>query len=198
MMGRPLPCVVEEAVKGGVTVVQLREKDCSSREFYELAVSLKKLLRPYHVPLLINDRLDIALAADADGLHLGQSDLPCDVARRLLGADKIMGLSVENLRQAREANEMDLDYIAISPVYATPTKTDTGNPLGLEGVKAIASVSKYPAVGIGGMNRDTATEVIKNGASGIAVVSAIVSATDPRLASAELRKIVQQAKRSHK
>lgn len=198
MMGRPLPSVVEEAVKGGVTVVQLREKDCSSREFYELAVSLKKLLRPYHVPLLINDRLDIALAADADGLHLGQSDLPCDVARRLLGADKIMGLSVENLRQAKEANRMDLDYISVSPVYATPTKTDTGNPLGLVGVKAIASISKYPVVAIGGMNRDTATEVIKNGASGIAVVSAIVSAPDPRLASAELREIVQQAKRSHK
>lgn len=192
--GRPLPFVVEEAVKGGVTMVQLREKECSSREFFDLALQLKKLLQPYRIPLIINDRLDIALAADADGLHIGQSDLPWSIVRRYLGKNKILGLSIENLEQALEANEMDIDYIALSPVYSTATKTDTSVPLGLQGVKEITAVTKHPSVAIGGMNASTARDVILNGASGIAVVSAIVSAPDPRLAATELKSLVLNAK----
>jgi thiamine-phosphate pyrophosphorylase len=192
--GRSLPFIVEEAIQGGVTMVQLREKDCSSREFYELAVELKRILKPYNVPLIINDRLDIALAADADGLHIGQSDLPWDIARRFLGPKKIIGLSVENLEQAVEANKMDIDYIGLSPMYSTATKTNTNIPLGLKGVKEITSISKHPSVAIGGMNTATAYDTIINGAKGIAVVSAIVSATDPCTASRELKETVLKAK----
>lgn len=186
--GRPLNTIVEEAVKGGVTMVQLREKDCSSREFYDIAIQLKKLLLPYHVPLIINDRLDIALACDADGLHIGQSDIPYSVARKLLGNDKIIGLSVENLQDAIDANNMDVDYIGISPVFGTPTKTDTSQPLGLEGTRAITAISKHPSVGIGGINISNAADIIQAGANGIAVVSAIMSAEDPQRAAEELKK----------
>ncbi len=193
-MGRSLPFIVGEAVKGGVTIVQLREKDCSSREFYQLALQLKNILKPYHVPLIINDRLDISQAVDADGVHIGQSDLPAGIVRTILGKDKIIGLSVEDIQQAHEANKMDIDYIALSPVFLTPTKTDTEKPLGLEGVKKITSVIRFPSVAIGGMNAKSARDVIGNGATGIAVVSAIVSAPDPYLASCELKRTVLQAK----
>lgn len=195
-MGRSLSYIVEEAVLGGVTIVQLREKDCSSREFYELAVQLKKLLKQYHIPLIINDRLDIALASDADGLHIGQGDLPWDIARKMLGREKIIGLSVENLQQAYDANNMDIDYIALSPVYFTATKTDTNQPLGLDGVKEISLVTRHPAVAIGGLNRGNAAEVLKSGASGIAVVSAIVSSPNPRQAAKELKTLFPNSKKS--
>ncbi len=186
-LGRSLEFIVEEAVKGGVTMVQLREKNSGSREFYQLGLHLKKLLEPMDIPLIINDRLDIAMAVDADGLHIGQSDLPCDVARRILGNDKILGLSVETIQQARESNSMDIDYIGISPVFATPTKTDTCEPFGLVGVKEVSNISCHPSVAIGGINLENARKVMEQGANGIAVVSAISSAADPRLAAESLR-----------
>src|SRR5574344_1641725 len=147
-MGRELEWVVEEAVKGGVTLVQLREKDTDTRQFIELAIRLKKTLAAYQVPLLINDRIDVALAADADGVHIGQSDMPYETARRLLGDDKIIGLSVETFAEAEAADLLDVDYIAVSPVYLTNTKTDTSNALGLAGVQRISALSKHPVVGI--------------------------------------------------
>lgn len=192
--GRPLHYIVEEAVKGGVTMVQLREKNISTREFYQLAVSLKETLQSMNVPLIINDRLDIAFAVNADGLHIGQSDLPYDVARRLMGRDKIIGFSVETIEQARNANHLDVDYIGLSPVFLTNTKTDINTPLGLEGVKNIASFIKHKTVAIGGINETNAGEVIVNGADGIAVVSAIVSHENPRKAAAELKSIICKAK----
>ncbi len=188
---RPLETVVEAAVKGGVTMVQLREKDCSSKEFHDLAVNLKQVLKPYNIPLIINDRLDIALACDAEGLHIGQSDLPYSIARRLLGKDKIIGLSVENIEDAVEANKLDVDYIGISPVFSTLTKTDTKEALGIEGVKAISSISKHPCVGIGGINSSNAKEIIAAGADGISVVSAIMSADNPQLAASNLINIIK-------
>ena len=191
-LGRPIEKVVEEAVKGGVTMVQLREKDCSSREFYDLAMRLKEKLLPYHIPLIINDRLDIALACDAEGLHIGQNDIPYDIARKLLGQDKIIGLSVESLQDAIDANDMDVDYIGISPVFGTPTKTDTKTPLGIEGVEAIMKISKHPSVGIGGLNIANAKDVINAGANGVAVVSAIMSAQNPQLAAKELINKIKQ------
>ncbi|WP_423126338.1 thiamine phosphate synthase [Gaoshiqia sp. Z1-71] len=186
-LGRPLEFIVEEAVKGGVTMIQLREKNCSSHEFYELALRLKELLSPLRVPLIINDRLDIALAANADGLHIGQSDLPWKVARKLLGKDKILGLSVETVQQAIESNEMDVDYIGISPVFATPTKTDTFEPFGPEGVTKVSSLSKHPTVAIGGIKLSNARQIIACGAGGIAVVSAISSAENPMKAAQLLK-----------
>lgn len=191
-LGRSLEFIVEEAVNGGVTMVQLREKDCSSKEFYELGIRLKKLLKPYNIPLIINDRLDIALAIDADGLHIGQSDLPWDVARRLLGNDKILGLSVETMEQTEESNHLDIDYIGISPVFATPTKTDTSMPFGLEGVKAVSDIASHPNVAIGGINLQNAAQIMAHGANGVAVVSAISSADNPRLAAELLKNEIKR------
>ena len=185
-LGRDLEWVVGEAVKGGVTLVQLREKEIDTREFIALGRRLKALLAPLGVPLLINDRVDVALAVDADGVHIGQSDMPYADARRLLGPEKIIGLSVENEAEALAANALDVDYIAVSPVYLTATKTDTAAAFGLEGVRRVAALTRHPVVGIGGMNARTAADVIRAGADGVAVVSAIMSAADPCAASAEL------------
>lgn len=193
-LGRSLVEVVEEAVKSGVTMVQLREKDCSSLEFYQEATALKRLLKPYKIPLIINDRLDIALACDAEGLHIGQSDLPFSIARQLLGENKIIGLSVECLKDAQEANKLDVDYIGISPVFSTPTKTDTAMAVGIEGVRKITRQSVHPAVGIGGINKNNAEDIIKAGAEGISVVSAIMSAYEPSRSAQELLTIVKQSK----
>jgi thiamine-phosphate pyrophosphorylase len=188
--GRSHEFIVEEAVKGGVTMVQLREKDVSTREFYQLALRLKSTLTSLHIPLIINDRLDIALAVDADGLHVGQSDMPYEEVRRILDRDKIIGLSVENIEQARQANSLDVDYIGLSPVFSTPTKTDTSPPLGLEGIREIAGFTRHKTVAIGGINASNAADIIRSGADGIAVVSAIVSAGDPRAAAVELKNII--------
>ncbi|OFX74980.1 MAG: thiamine-phosphate diphosphorylase, partial [Bacteroidetes bacterium GWC1_47_7] len=193
--GRELEYIVGEAVSGGVTMVQLREKHCSSREFYRLAVQLKRCLAPWRVPLIINDRLDIALACDADGLHLGQSDLPCGIARKILGKNKIIGLSVENVMDVTEANREEVDYIGISPVFSTPTKIDTAPELGLEGIREIASMARCPSVAIGGINIRNAQSVLAAGADGISVVSAIMSAPDPRLAASELIQVVNQSRK---
>lgn len=185
-LGRSLEEVVREAVAGGVTMVQLREKDASTGEFVELGRKLMTVLKPLGVPLIINDRVDVALAVDADGVHIGQSDMPYADARRLLGHDKIIGLSVENFEDLDIANTLDVDYVGISPVYGTPTKTDTAEPFGLEGLRKAVQMSAHPTVAIGGMNASTIGEVIAAGADGVAVVSAICSASSPRAAAAEL------------
>lgn len=189
-LGRDLEWIVTEAVRGGVTMVQLREKDCDTREFVELAARLKAALSPLGVPLIINDRIDVALAMDADGVHIGQSDMPYDIARKLLGPDKIIGLSVENMDDIREANALDVDYVGISPVYSTSTKTDTAAPFGLDGLREAVKLSVHPTVAIGGMNARTAADVMACGTDGIAVVSAIVSADSPYDASVNLKSIV--------
>jgi thiamine-phosphate pyrophosphorylase len=193
-LGRPLETVVEEAVKGGATMVQLREKDASTLDFYNLAMRLKSILKPYNVPLIINDRLDIALACDAEGLHIGQSDMPYTVARRLFGKDKIIGLSVESVEDAIEANNLDVDYIGISPVFSTLTKTDTATALGLGGIREITRISGHPSVGIGGVNLTNAQDIIQAGANGISVVSAIMSAPDPQQSARQLKEIVNKSK----
>ncbi|MEM7656517.1 MAG: thiamine phosphate synthase [Bacteroidota bacterium] len=178
-LGRDLIDVVEAAVKGGVSMVQLREKEATTRDFLAQAQRLKKVLAPYQVPLLINDRLDIALAVDAEGVHVGQSDMPVELAREMLGPDKIIGLSVENLAQATAANSLDIDYIGLSPVFSTQTKANIAPPLGLEGVEAIKKVSRFPSVGIGGINLQNAASIIQAGADGVAVVSYLMLADDP-------------------
>jgi hydroxymethylpyrimidine kinase/phosphomethylpyrimidine kinase/thiamine-phosphate diphosphorylase len=182
---------VREAAAGGVTMVQLREKECSTAEFVALARELKATLTPLGIPLIINDRIDVALAEDADGVHIGQSDMPYETARALLGKEKIIGLSVETMDEVLAANELDVDYIGISPVYATPTKTDTLTPFGLEGIEQVMQQSRHRCVAIGGMNRNTIGEVIARGVEGVAVVSAIVAAESPREASAELADIIR-------
>lgn len=190
-LGRPLDEIVGEAVAGGVTMVQLREKEASTRDFVELALRLKPVCKAAGVPLIINDRIDVALAVDADGVHIGQSDMPYEVARRLLGPDKIIGLSVENFDDLERANGLDVDYVGISPVYGTPTKTDTAEPFGLEGLRRAVDLSVHPTVAIGGMNAQTIGEVIAAGADGVAVVSAICSAPSPREATRELLRVIE-------
>lgn len=192
-LGRDMRWIVEEAVSGGCTIVQLREKDCDTRTFVDLALQLKEELAKTGVPLIINDRIDVALAVDADGVHIGQSDMPYEIARKLLGPDKIIGLSVENMDDLREANGLDIDYIGISPIFSTATKTDTAQPFGLEGAREAMALSKHPAVGIGGMNHRTAKAVMECGVDGIAVVSDIVSAESPRESSRTLLEIVKDA-----
>lgn len=190
-LGRDIEEIVREAVEGGATIVQLREKECPTGEFVTLARRLKALLAPLGVPLIINDRVDVALAADADGVHIGQSDMPYEDARRLLGYDKIIGLSVENFEDLERANALDVDYIGISPVYGTPTKNDTAEPFGLEGLQRAVALSVHPTVAIGGMNASTIGEVIAAGADGVAVVSAICSAPSPREAAQELLNVIK-------
>ena len=190
-LGRDIEDIVREAVEGGATIVQLREKECPTGEFVALARRLKALLTPLGVPLIINDRVDVALAADADGVHIGQSDMPYEDARRLLGYDKIIGLSVENFEDLERANALDVDYIGISPVYGTPTKSDTAEPFGLAGLQRAVEMSVHPTVAIGGMNAGTIGEVIAAGADGVAVVSAICSAPSPREAAQELLNVIK-------
>lgn len=192
--GRPLSEVVRQAVEGGVTVVQLREKQASGRAFLEEAWRLKELLAEYRVPLIINDRLDIALAVDADGVHLGQDDLPLEVGRALLGPAKIIGISVNTVAEAQAAAAGGADYLGVSPVFETPTKTDTPPAVGLEGVARLRAAVEIPLVGIGGIHPANAGAVIRAGCDGVAVVSAIMSAPDPRQAARALREEVERAR----
>jgi thiamine-phosphate pyrophosphorylase len=192
--GRSTLEILQGAVRGGVTCVQLREKNCPIRDFIEQANSIKAYLRAHDIPLIINDRLDVAQAVGADGVHLGQSDMPLNVAREILKDSMIIGISAESLGDAIEAEKGGADYIGVSPIYTTPTKTDTAPPLGLEGLREIRNAVRIPLVGIGGLTKDNAGEVIKHGADGVAVVSAIVSADDPELATKELLKTVTQAR----
>lgn len=188
--GREISQIVREAVAGGVTMVQLREKECSTRDFIGLGRELKAMLSACGVPLIINDRVDVALACGADGVHIGQSDMPYDAARRILGPDRIIGLSVESMDDVIAANSLDVDYIGVSPVFSTPTKTDTATPFGLDGLREAVRLSHHPVVGIGGMNLSTAADVMSCGADGIAVVSAIVAADSPGNAAGELSEVV--------
>lgn len=193
-LGRTTLELVEAAVLGGVTCVQLREKTCSSREFIEQALCLKTFLKAEQIPLIINDRIDIAQAVGADGVHLGQSDMPFSMAKAILKDTMIIGISAESLEDAIQAEKEGADYIGVSPIYKTPTKTDTAPPLGLAGIRKIRQRVKIPLVGIGGLNDGNVGEVIKNGADGVAVVSAIVSSESPENAARNLKKIIQEAK----
>lgn len=180
-----LPAVVEQAVSGGVTMVQLREKDCSSRVFYETALRVQEVTRRHGVPLLINDRLDIALAVDADGLHIGQSDLPAAVARRILGAGKLLGVSAGTVEEARQAVADGADYLGVGAIFPTDTKEDA-DAVGIEGLKQIRAVVDVPIVGIGGLKENNLPLLKGAGMDGIAVVSAIVGQQDPRGAAQQL------------
>jgi thiamine-phosphate diphosphorylase len=189
--GRATSEIVREAVAGGATCVQLREKNCGTREFINEARSLLAVLRPVGIPLIINDRADVALAAGADGVHLGQQDMAIADARRLGPPGWIIGVSAESLADAIRAEKEGADYIGISPVFATPTKADSAPPLGLAGLRQIRAAVKTPLVAIGGIHCGNARETIRAGADGLAVVSAIVSADSPRAAAAVLRREIE-------
>jgi thiamine-phosphate pyrophosphorylase len=190
---KTLADVVLQAIRGGAAYVQLREKDVTTRFFVEEALRIKALLAPFKVPLIINDRLDVALAVEADGVHVGQEDMPYEIARKLLGSRAIIGLSVETWEDVERAQGLDVDYLGVSPVFATPTKTDTKEPWGREGLSRIRAFSRHPLVGIGGLNASNAEAVVMAGADSVAVVSAICAAPDPFTASRELTEIIRAA-----
>jgi thiamine-phosphate pyrophosphorylase len=178
--------VVEQSVAGGVTMVQVREKHGDVRAFIERAQRVKAILSGTGVPLIINDRVDVALAVDADGLHLGQSDMPAEIARRLIGEDKILGLSIENEQQLKESKHLPIDYIGLSAIFVTPTKTNTKKHWGVEGLKSALETTKLPIVGIGGINESNIPELMATGVHGLALVSAICQADDPKAAAQHL------------
>lgn len=192
--GRPIEAVVEAAVRGGATAIQLREKDLPAAEFLDLAVRLKSLLDRIGVPLIINDAVEIAGECRAAGVHLGRSDASPAEARRILGPHAIIGLSAETLDQAEASAGEDIDYLGVSPVFPTPTKTDAGAAWGLDGLRHLRARTRFPLVAIGGINPSNAAAVLEAGADGLAVVSAIASAPDPEAAARELRTIVDRCR----
>ena len=176
---------VEQAILGGCTIIQLREKNCSSLEFYETAVNVKKITNRYNIPLIINDRVDIALAVHADGVHVGQSDLPCSVVRKIIREDKIIGVSASTLDKAVKAEKSGADYLGVGAIYSTNTKTNADITT-IEELKKIRKAVKIPIVVIGGINKNTLKNFKDCGINGLAVVSAIISQKDIKSAAQEL------------
>lgn len=176
---------VELAIKGGATIIQLREKDCTSREFYELALSIKDITDAYEVPLIINDRLDIALAVHADGVHLGQSDIPVQVARNVMGPNCIVGATANTLEKAKEAWQSGADYLGVGDVFGSATKNDT-KPVELKELKKICDTVKIPVIAIGGISKKNIHLLKDTGVAGVAVISAVLGQTDITAAAEEL------------
>lgn len=187
-IGRELIDVVTAAVAGGVSLVQLREKNMSTRAFVELARAVKQSISPYNVPLIINDRLDVMLAVQAEGIHVGQKDMHPNDIRQLMGNACIVGYTVDDIEDIAKADKLDVDYTAFV-VFPTQTKKDIASPFGLEAASKARLMTSRKLIAIGGINAENAKSVYETGVDGIAVVSAICSAQDPRLAANKLRKL---------
>ncbi|MFA5321508.1 MAG: thiamine phosphate synthase [Smithella sp.] len=187
--------VIIQAVKGGASYVQLREKEITTRFFVEEAGRIKKILKPYKVPLIINDRVDVALACDAEGVHIGQEDMSYELVRKLMGQKAIIGLSVETWDDVLASQKLDVSYIGVSPVFSTPTKTDTKGEWGLDGLARIKDFSRHPLVAIGGLNESNIKEVVKAGAQCVAVVSAVCASSNPEAAARNISEIIDSALR---
>lgn len=195
---RPLVQIVAAAIAGGATVVQLREKDSSTREMIRVAEAILAITRPAGIPLIVNDRIDVALAVDAEGVHVGQDDMPARMARRIIGPYKILGVTAATPVEARQAVAEGADYIGCNAVFFTPTKVDTGTPSGVAGFRLLAESVAVPVIAIGGIKAGNAGDLIRGGAAGVAVVSAIVAAADPEQAARELRANVDRARQALK
>jgi len=187
--GRSHQEVIEAAILGGATIVQYRAKDVSTRQMVTEAQVLRELTRHAGVPFIVNDRVDVALAVDADGVHIGQDDMPVALARKLIG-DRLLGVSAHSLSEAVQAVQDGADYLGVGPVFATPTKPDAAPPIGIDGLTTIRRQISIPIVAIGGINQTNAAEVIRTGVNGIAVVSAVVAAADVTAAARQLISIV--------
>jgi len=185
LRNRDLIQSVEAAIQGGATIVQLREKNCSSLDFYNLAVKLKEVTSKYDVPLIINDRLDIALAVKADGLHIGQEDLPLTVVKEIVGDDMIIGVSTNTLEEALLAEKQGADYVGIGAVYPTDTKLDA-DYVTLDDLRLIRKAISIPIVGIGGINEENVVEIMGTDIDGVAIVSAILGKQDIKHATKEM------------
>ena len=188
---KTLSHVVEQAIKGAVTAVQVREKHGDIRAFLQRAQAIKSVLEGSNVPLIINDRVDVALAVQADGIHLGQSDMPAEVARGLVGDKMLIGLSVENEEQLKAAQLLPIDYIGLSAIFSTPTKTDIKKEWGIEGLRKAVQFSRFPVVAIGGINESNIAQIAQTNTAGIALVSAICHSNSPQQASSQLRQLIQ-------
>lgn len=181
------------AVEGGASVVQLRAPQWKKRRRYECAIALKKVLTPYHVPLIIDDDVDIALACDADGVHVGQSDLPVEIVRKMMGPGKIVGLSINTFSQMQLVDPTIVDYVGVGPIFSTATKPDAAAPIGLVGLARLMTVCPVPAVAIGGIKSQHVSHVVKAGAQGVAVVSAICGQESPKTSACELKQLWESA-----
>ncbi len=186
LKGRELKKVVEDAILGGVTIVQVREKDVSTREFYNVAKEVKEVTDHYKVPIIINDRLDIAQAINAHGVHLGQKDMQLNIARRILGKDKIIGISVGNIKEALEAENNGADYLGIGTIFPTGSKKDVDAIIGIDGLSKIKNNISIPSVAIGGINKTNFKDVLNTGIEGISVISAILDEDDISIAANNL------------
>lgn len=184
---------VKKAIEGGVCVIQLREKNLSSREFLLRATELRKII-PSHITFIINDRIDIALACSADGVHLGQDDIPLSFAREIMGEEKIIGISTHNLEEAKKAESGGADYIGVGPIFPTSGKPDAGMPKGVKIITDIKKQVKIPVVAIGGISCENIQEVLRAGADGVAVISAIFSQKDVLKATKALREKITKFK----
>ena len=188
---RSLVDVVRAAVCGGASVIQLRDKSSTTREMIELGRALLQITRPAGVPLIVNDRADVALAIDAQGVHVGQDDMPAPLARQIIGPGRILGVSAGTVEEARQAERESADYLGVGDVYGTPTKADAGTPIGLSGLREVARAVSIPVVAIGGITLDNAAATTEAGAAGVAVISAIIGAADPEAAARQLRNAVK-------
>lgn len=193
--GRSHEEVAAAALAGGATVLQLRDKRMSAAALYRVACRLRELTRRAGIPLIINDRVDVALAADADGVHLGPDDLPLEAARRVLGPRRIIGASVGTVAEAIRAEREGATYLGVGPVFATATKADAGPAVGVERVAAVVRAVGIPVVGIGGITPENAAEVLRAGAAGVAVISAVAAAPDPTAAARALLEAVRAGRR---
>lgn len=191
MSTKDLETAVEKAIDGGVTMVQLREKSASSRQFYEQAVYIKKITDYYGIPLIINDRIDIALSVNATGVHIGQSDIPASVARKIIGKDMILGVSASSVREALQAQNDGADYLGVGAMFPTGTKTDA-QTVSMEELRQIRQAVSLPIVVIGGINRENAASFRDTGIDGLAVVSAIISQPDIKAAAGELKRLFRK------
>ena len=191
LKGRDLKKAVEESILGGATLVQLREKDVTTREFYDIAVDIKEVTDKYNVPLIINDRIDIAQAIDADGVLVGQSDMPCDKARKILGKDKIIGVSVHTLDEAIKAENDGADYLGCGAVFSTSTKKDAID-VTYDCLKKIKENTKIPVVAIGGISDENINKLKGTNIDGVAIISAILAKDDIREATRKLKKNIPE------
>ena len=180
------------AVQAGATVVQLRAPQWKKRQRYECALSLKQMLKNYQVPLIIDDDVDVALACDADGVHAGQKDLPVEVVRKLLGPEKIVGLSINNAEQMALVDPKMVDYVGVGPIFSTTTKPDAAAPIGFDGLKKLMQICPVPAVAIGGIKAHHIESAVKAGVQGVAVISAICGQDNPEQKTQELVRLWKQ------
>ena len=183
--------IIEKAIKGGTTVVQIREKEGETLDFYNLALKVKEITSKYNVPLIVNDRIDVALAIKSEGVHIGQTDMPADVARSLIGDEMILGVSASTVEEARKAEKDGADYIGTGAVFPTATKDDAPS-ITKDDLKEVTGSINIPTVAIGGITLENANELAGTGIAGISVVSAIMNTEDPKTASENLLKIYNE------